>query len=129
MSVLRARWTVLAVVIFAIACTGDAPAPTSTTVLNSVATAARQPPTELTSRACAIIHREGEDFSIGIITPEKYFDRIVPALILIEEDLASGPDLQVFGDNPLVYMFGQFLGNGVGPRHGELLREACLAYR
>ena len=120
------RWAVFAVVVFAVACTGD---PRSTSVPTSAPAATRQPPTELTSRACTIIQREGENFLIRIITPEKYFDNIIPALILIEEDLASGADLHVFGDKPLVYMFGRFLGGGVGPRHAELLQKACLAYR
>ena len=81
------------------------------------------------SRSITIIQREGENFLIRIITPEEYFDKIIPALILIEEDLASGADLYVFGDKPLIYMFGRFLGDGVGPRHAELLQNACLAYR
>ena len=123
------RWAVLAVVVVAVACTSDSPNPRSTSVLISVPAATRQPPTELTSRACTIIQREGENFLIRIITPEEYFDKIIPALILIEEDLASGADLYVFGDKPLIYMFGRFLGDGVGPRHAELLQNACLAYR
>ena len=119
----------LAVALFAIACISDPPRPTSSIAPTSAPTATRQPPTELTTRACTIIHREGRNFLIRIITPDEYFDQIVPALILIEEDLASGTDLSAFGDDPLVSMFGRYLGDGVGPRHAELLREACWAYR
>ena len=123
------RWAALAVAVFAIACTSGPARSTSTTAPPSALTATRQPPTELTSRACTIIQREGKNFLGRIITPDEYFDKIIPALILIEEDLASGADLYVFGDKPLVYIFSRYLGDGVGPRHAELLQEACWAYR
>ena len=122
-------WAALAVAVLAIACTSDPPRSTSTAAPISSPTATRQPPTELTSRACTIIQREGKDFVGREITQDEYFDKIIPALILIEEDLASGADLYVFGDRPMVYMFGRYLGDGVGPRHAKLLQEACWAYR
>ena len=122
-------WAVLAVAVFAIACTSDPSRPTLTTAPTLAPTATRHQPTVLTSRACTIIQHEGENFLARIITPEEYFDQVIPALILIEEDLASGKNLDNFGDQPLVSMFGLHLGDGVGPRHAELLQDACLAYR
>jgi len=118
-------WAVLAVAVFAVACNSDPPRQTSTTAPTLGPTFTRHQPTELTSRACTIIQREGENFSARIITPGEYFDQITPALILIEEDLASGANMDAFGDKPLVSMFGLYLGNGVGPRHAGLLQEAC----
>ena len=118
-------WAVLAVALFAIACTTDPPRPTSTTAPTLAPTPFQHQATELTNRACTIIQSEGENFLARIITSEEYFDQIIPALILIEEDMASGANLDNFGDNPLVSMFSLYLGNGVGPRHAELLQEAC----